>query len=91
MTILLKGRRIVFGALFSMLALGTSVSAVAAPNAVEPQTSVGNLHTAVFAGGCFWGVDAVFKHVKGVSEVESGYAGGQAATAGGVRNSVCEA
>ena len=37
--------------------------------------------TAVFAGGCFWGVDAVFKHVKGVSNVESGYAGGNAATA----------
>jgi len=37
--------------------------------------------TAVFAGGCFWGVDAVFKHVKGVSEVQSGYAGGKAATA----------
>ena len=36
--------------------------------------------TAVFAGGCFWGVDAVFKHVKGVSEVVSGYAGGSAAT-----------
>ncbi len=37
--------------------------------------------TAVFAGGCFWGVDAVFKHVKGVSDVQSGYAGGNAATA----------
>ena len=37
--------------------------------------------TAVFAGGCFWGVDAVFRHVKGVSEVESGYAGGTASTA----------
>ncbi len=36
---------------------------------------------AVFAGGCFWGVDAVFKHVKGVSSVVSGYAGGGAATA----------
>jgi len=36
------------------------------------------LQTAVFAGGCFWGVDAVFKHVKGVTEVESGYAGGDA-------------
>src|SRR5437016_5038613 len=31
---------------------------------------------AVFAGGCFWGVDAVFKHVKGVIDVKSGYAGG---------------
>jgi peptide-methionine (S)-S-oxide reductase len=37
--------------------------------------------TAVFAGGCFWGVDAVFKHLKGVSDVQSGYAGGKAATA----------
>lgn len=37
-----------------------------------------NLQTAVFAGGCFWGVDAVFKHVKGVASVESGYAGARA-------------
>jgi peptide-methionine (S)-S-oxide reductase len=37
--------------------------------------------TAVFSGGCFWGVDAVFKHVKGVDEVVSGYAGGSADTA----------
>ena len=37
--------------------------------------------TAVFAGGCFWGVDAVFKHVKGVTDVVSGYSGGDAATA----------
>ncbi|MGC2519645.1 MAG: peptide-methionine (S)-S-oxide reductase MsrA [Burkholderiales bacterium] len=37
--------------------------------------------TAIFAGGCFWGVDVVFKHVKGVSDVVSGYAGGDAATA----------
>src|SRR6476646_2606775 len=32
--------------------------------------------TAVFAGGCFWGIDAVFRHVKGVIDVTSGYAGG---------------
>ncbi len=37
--------------------------------------------TAVFAGGCFWGVDAVFKHVKGVTGVTSGYSGGAAKTA----------
>ncbi|MBE0624368.1 MAG: peptide-methionine (S)-S-oxide reductase MsrA [Burkholderiales bacterium] len=37
--------------------------------------------TAVFAGGCFWGVEAVFEHVKGVSKVVSGYAGGSAKTA----------
>jgi peptide-methionine (S)-S-oxide reductase len=37
------------------------------------------LDTAVFAGGCFWGVEAVFEHVKGVRDVVSGYAGGQEA------------
>ena len=37
--------------------------------------------TLVVAGGCFWGVDAVFKHVKGVTSVTSGYAGGEKATA----------
>jgi len=36
----------------------------------------GNEQTAVFAGGCFWGVEAVFEHVKGVIRVTSGYAGG---------------
>lgn len=34
--------------------------------------------TAVFAGGCFWGVEAVFEHVKGVTRVTSGYSGGSA-------------
>lgn len=37
------------------------------------------LDTAVFAGGCFWGVEAVFEHVKGVRGVVSGYAGGKEA------------
>jgi peptide-methionine (S)-S-oxide reductase len=37
--------------------------------------------TAVFAGGCFWGVEAVFRHVKGVTSAVSGYAGGAAKTA----------
>ena len=36
----------------------------------------GRADTAVFAGGCFWGVEAVFEHVKGVHDVISGYAGG---------------
>ncbi len=37
--------------------------------------------TAVFAGGCFWGIQAVFQHVKGVSQAISGYAGGDQTTA----------
>jgi peptide-methionine (S)-S-oxide reductase len=37
--------------------------------------------TAVFAGGCFWGVQGVFQHVEGVTRAVSGYAGGEAATA----------
>jgi peptide-methionine (S)-S-oxide reductase len=36
------------------------------------------LQTAVFAGGCFWGIQGVFQHVKGVSETTAGYAGGSA-------------
>src|SRR5437762_533664 len=36
--------------------------------------------TAVFAGGCFWGVEAVFDHVKGVKRAISGYAGGTLAS-----------
>ncbi|HEV3253424.1 MAG TPA: peptide-methionine (S)-S-oxide reductase MsrA [Candidatus Acidoferrales bacterium] len=46
----------------------------------EPTPAKGE-QTAVVAGGCFWGVDAVFKHVKGVTSVVSGYAGGNAGTA----------
>jgi peptide-methionine (S)-S-oxide reductase len=44
----------------------------------QPRPTV---ETAVLAGGCFWGVDAVFKHVKGVSSVVSGYSGGAQSTA----------
>ena len=47
--------------------------------AVEPASAA--TETAVFAGGCFWGVEAVFENVKGVSDVRSGYAGGNLADA----------
>jgi len=46
----------------------------------ESETAKG-LQTAVFAGGCFWGVEAVFENLKGVTDVKSGYAGGDAKTA----------
>src|SRR3982750_3557711 len=45
----------------------------ATPAAAAPRTE-----TAVLAGGCFWGMEAVFEHVKGVTDVVSGYAGGGA-------------
>jgi peptide-methionine (S)-S-oxide reductase len=51
------------------------------PAADEPVAAAAGTATAVFAGGCFWGVQGVFQHVRGVSQVVSGYAGGQRNTA----------
>jgi peptide-methionine (S)-S-oxide reductase len=62
-----------------LLALGMSFGLN--PIDVSAQSPGGDSATAVFSGGCFWGVDAVFKHVKGVTKVVSGYAGGAANTA----------
>src|SRR3954466_14305887 len=45
--------------------------------AAEEAPSQAKSETAVLAGGCFWGVQAVFQHVKGVTRAVSGYAGGQ--------------
>jgi peptide-methionine (S)-S-oxide reductase len=44
-------------------------------------THVEDTATAIFAGGCFWGVQGVFQHIDGVTEALSGYAGGKAETA----------
>ena len=54
---------------------------VPAPNVDEPTSASAAPETAVLAGGCFWGVQGVYAHVKGVTEAESGYAGGDRATA----------
>lgn len=53
---------------------------IAAP-AVDLPAGTAHSATAVLAGGCFWGVQGVFQHVRGVTNVVSGYAGGKAATA----------
>jgi peptide-methionine (S)-S-oxide reductase len=63
-----------------ILLLAVSVSLSAGPS-VALANDEGSHAVAVFAGGCFWGLDAVFRHVKGVSQVVSGYAGGGADTA----------
>ncbi len=48
---------------------------------VDSRTGGARPEVAVFAGGCFWGVQAVFQHVKGVTGAVSGYAGGEKSTA----------
>ena len=52
-----------------------AAGALPAPRADIPAAP--GLQTAVLAGGCFWGMEAVFEHVKGVRDVVSGYAGGR--------------
>ncbi len=49
--------------------------------ALDVAATSGDAQTATFSGGCFWGVQGVFEHVRGVKKAVSGYAGGQAATA----------
>ena len=73
-------------------ALALAIPALAPAHSEEPRVAVApkldmplsakpGTATAVLAGGCFWGVEAVFEHVKGVTAVRSGYAGGSAMTA----------
>jgi peptide-methionine (S)-S-oxide reductase len=59
-------------------------TAIATTTFPDPTTVLSNPQgeqTAVLAGGCFWGLEAVFEHLKGVSNVVSGFSGGDAATA----------
>ena len=74
----------VIAAVVTLAAFAGNVTAVGGfpdPAVDAPKASARAQATAVFAGGCFWGVDAVFKHVKGVTGATSGYAGGSAASA----------
>jgi len=59
----------------------SSAATLADPVVDAAKTADKRTATAVFAGGCFWGIEAVFKHVKGVTSAVSGYAGGSAKTA----------
>jgi peptide-methionine (S)-S-oxide reductase len=81
--------RLLSGALSVALALSfLSCTAVAAPKMPIPApstdaslSSASGQQAAVFAGGCFWGTQAVFQRVKGVTKTTAGYSGGSAATA----------
>jgi len=59
--------------------LTSLIAGIAQAQGTTKPASTSGLQTAVFAGGCFWGVEAVFEHVKGVKAVVSGYAGGTVA------------
>ena len=74
--------------ILSLVIISSAVACSAAPAVIipnpaldQPLTKRNGSESAVLAGGCFWGVQAVFEHVKGVSRVTSGYSGGSAATA----------
>jgi peptide-methionine (S)-S-oxide reductase len=61
---------------FSPLAALAESAVTIPPPAAEAPAQSGGLETAVLAGGCFWGIQAVYQHVKGVTNAVSGYAGG---------------
>ena len=70
-----------FAALFALALAAAPVAAQAEnvtipPPALDASTQGAGLQTAVLAGGCFWGIQAVYQHVKGVTNAVSGYAGG---------------
>ncbi len=60
---------------------GAEQAVIIAPPVLDNPKAAGPPQTAVLAGGCFWGVQGVFEHVKGVTKVVSGYAGGDRSTA----------
>jgi peptide-methionine (S)-S-oxide reductase len=67
--------------LVSLRALPAGEIPAPATDVAAPASGGNQLATAVFAGGCFWGVEGVYEHVKGVKKAVSGYAGGAASTA----------
>jgi peptide-methionine (S)-S-oxide reductase len=70
-------------AAIAMAVYSSSSAAAPLPDPVVdiPLAKATGVQTAVIAGGCFWGVEGVFEHVKGVTRVVSGYSGGAADTA----------
>ena len=75
--------RVVAVSLLAVCGMVEAAAVVVLPDPVSdaPLAVKSSSQTAVFAGGCFWGVEAVFEHVKGVTQAVSGYSGGTADTA----------
>lgn len=76
--VIVGGRRLMMGTV--MGAETTRKEPIPAPAMDEPH-GTGRHETAVFAGGCFWGVQTTFERIKGVVDTTAGYSGGSAATA----------
>src|SRR3984893_18803635 len=75
---------VLFATLLASVACNAKANPAAtmpAPMQDAPRAIASGQQTAVLSGGCFWGVQAVFQHVKGVISATSGYAGGSAKTA----------
>jgi len=72
---------ILWGAIGHLAVSAAERSVDIPPPAVDDSKAAGPMQTAVLAGGCFWGVQAVFQHLNGVQRALSGYAGGDRATA----------
>ncbi len=68
-------------AVIAVLTTVSSAAAIPDPVVDSPRAAANGLHTVVLGGGCFWGLQAVFEHVKGVTSVTAGYSGGSAETA----------
>jgi peptide-methionine (S)-S-oxide reductase len=69
---------------FALIAAASSIDAQRSPlpdPVVSIAATTAGQQTAVLAGGCFWGMEAVFEHLNGVSDAVSGYAGGNGSTA----------
>jgi len=74
-------RLLIVAAVLSIAATVSSGSVIPDPVVDLQRTPVRGLRTAVLGGGCFWGLQAVFEHVKGVTAVTAGYSGGSAESA----------
>jgi peptide-methionine (S)-S-oxide reductase len=71
------GTSLIVGALaLGFLAHPTAAGKFPEPVRDTPRAAAREFQTAVFAGGCFWGIQAVFQHTKGVTSAVSGYSGG---------------
>jgi len=78
---IMMSRFLIVAAALLLAATVTSAAVIPDPVVDSQRTTVRGLRSVVLGGGCFWGLQAVFEHVNGVSKVTAGYSGGSAETA----------